>query len=119
MIERKKFKQKKSYFLEYNFIVINMNLIPNTSPELFSLSAVVVGYLLIDDMTANEQNALGNWLMLVGQLVSTNAYYAAVASERNKPNKFNNQDTLKMLEKMVKALKIEVDSLKEEINNHL
>ena len=38
-----------------------MNLIPDTNPKLFSLSAVVVGYLLIDDLTANEQNALGNW----------------------------------------------------------
>ena len=89
-----------------------MNLIPNTTPELFSLSAVIVGYLLIDDMTANEQNALGNWLMLVGQLVSTNAYYAAVVSERNGKNNFNNQDTLRMLEKMLKALEKEVNDIK-------
>ena len=93
-----------------------MSLIPNTSPKLFSLSAVVVGYLLIDDMTANEQNALGNWLMLVGQLISTNAYYAAVASERNSSNNDNsnmsNQDTLKMLEKMLKALNEEVNNIK-------
>ncbi len=92
-----------------------MNLIPNTSPELFSLSAVIVGYLLIDDMTANEQNALGNWLMLVGQLVSTNAYYAAVVTERNRQNTFNNQDTLRILEKMLKALEKEVNDIKKNI----
>ena len=34
--------------------------LPNVSPEFFSLSAVALGYLLIDDLTANEQNALGN-----------------------------------------------------------
>ncbi len=89
-----------------------MRLIPNTTPELFSLSAVIVGYLLIDDMTANEQNALGNWLMLVGQLVSTNAYYAAVVTERNQGNNFNDQDTLRMLEKMLKALEKEVSDIK-------
>ena len=89
-----------------------MNLIPNTTPELFSLSAVIVGYLLIDDMTANEQNALGNWLMLVGQLVSTNAYYANVVTERNRQTNFNNQDTLRMLEKMLKALEKEVNDIK-------
>ena len=89
-----------------------MRLIPNTTPELFSLSAVIVGYLLIDDMTANEQNALGNWLMLVGQLVSTNAYYAAVVTERNGETNFNNQDTLRMLEKMLKALEKEVNDIK-------
>ena len=41
-----------------------MSLIPDVSPKAFSASAVIVGYLLIDDLTANEQNALGNWLML-------------------------------------------------------
>ena len=94
-----------------------MKLIPNTTPELFSLSAVIVGYLLIDDMTANEQNALGNWLMLVGQLVSTNAYYAAVVTERNRQNNFNNQDTLKMLEKIIKALEKEVSDIKKDLYN--
>ena len=93
-----------------------MSLIPNTSPKLFSLSAVVVGYLLIDDMSANEQNALGNWLMLVGQLISTNAYYAAVASERNNNSNMANQDTLKMLEKMLKALNEEVNNIKKDLN---
>ena len=97
-----------------------MNLIPDTNPKLFSLSAVVVGYLLIDDLTANEQNALGNWLMLVGQLVSTNAYYAAVVAERknnlnNKKNNMSDKDTLKMLEKMLKVLEREVNELKKDI----
>lgn len=57
-------------------------MLPNVPPKLFSLSAVVVGYILIDDMTANEQNALGNWLMLVAQVLSTNAFYRQVMQER-------------------------------------
>ena len=57
-------------------------MLPNIPPKLFSLSAVVVGYILIDDMTANEQNAVGNWLMLVAQVLSTNAFYRAVMQER-------------------------------------
>ena len=48
--------------------------LPNIPAKVFSLSAVVVGYLLIDDLTANEQNALGNWLMLAAQVLSTNAF---------------------------------------------
>ena len=67
-----------------------MNLIPNISPKAFSFSAVVVGYLLIDDMTANEQNALGNWLMLVAQVISTNAFYKQVMAERGMDNNNNN-----------------------------
>ena len=68
-----------------------MNLIPNIPPKLFSLSAVAVGYLLIDDTTANEQNALGNWLMLVAQILCTNAFYkhwwSAKRNWRNKKRK--------------------------------
>ena len=55
-----------------------MNLIPNISPKTFSASAIIVGYLLIDNLTANEQNALGNWLMLTAQVLCTNAYYKQV-----------------------------------------
>ena len=57
-------------------------MLPNIPPKLFSLSAIAIGYLLIDDSTANEQNALGNWLMLVAQVLSTNAYYKALMQER-------------------------------------
>lgn len=100
-----------------------MNLIPNISPKLFSFSAVAVGYLLIDDTTANEQNALGNWLMLVAQVLCTNAYYKQVQAERglsndssNNPNSNNdNEQTIQMLKKMVNALNQEIDSIKKSI----
>lgn len=122
-----------------------MNLIPNIPPKLFSGSAVAVGYLLIDDLTANEQNALGNWLMLVAQVLSTNAFYKQVMAERgiyfgsprsnnvqnnsqnnsgfnnsnnqnngcnNKCNSSEEEVSIMMLEKMVRALQKEVDELK-------
>ena len=90
-----------------------MNLIPNIPPKLFSLSAVAVGYLLIDDTTANEQNALGNWLMLVAQVLCTNAFYKQVMQERGLDNNSQtNDDTIIMMQKMVNALKKEIDELK-------
>ena len=115
-------------------------MLPNIPPKLFSLSAVAIGYILIDDTTANEQNALGNWLMLVAQVLSTNAFYRAVMQERgleprestetgrNNSYTFNNQninsntsdnssqnecnDTIVMLEKMIKALEKEIENIK-------
>lgn len=99
-----------------------MNLIPNIPPKLFSLSAVGVGYLLIDDLTANEQNALGNWLMLVAQVLSTNAFYKQVMTERgldksssnkNTSNKnYERDDTIELLKKMIEALESEIQELK-------
>ena len=114
-------------------------MIPNVSPKLFSLSAIAVGYLLIDDSTATEQNALGNWLMLVAQVLSTNAYYKALIQERGKDiietgknnaytfsnnknyrdNSKNNSEydeTLDMLEKMIKAIEKEIFNIKNNIN---
>lgn len=111
-----------------------MSLIPNIPPKLFSLSAVIVGYILIDDTTANEQNALGNWLMLVAQVLSTNAFYKQVMAERglesgptnssniNNPSETSNnnytssqnetEQTLEMLKKMVNALNKEINDIK-------
>lgn len=90
-----------------------MNLIPNIPPKLFSLSAVTVGYLLIDDTTANEQNALGNWLMLVAQILCTNAFYKQVMQERGfDNNKNDSEQTIVMMQKMIDALQKEIDEIK-------
>ena len=53
----------------------------NISPKTYTLSAAIVGFLLIDDTTANEQNALGNWLMLIAQVLCTNAYFLQLKNQ--------------------------------------
>lgn len=98
-------------------------MLPNIPPKLFTLSAVAVGYILLDDATANEQNALGNWLMLVAQLLCTNAFYRQVREERgletNKAKQNTNQntkeETIEMLEKLQKALEKELKTIKNEM----
>lgn len=86
-----------------------MSKLPNVPPKLFSLSAVAIGYLLIDDLSANEQNALGNWLMLVAQVLCTNAYYKQV---KDQSNSLSNEETIVMINKMINALKKEIDDIK-------
>lgn len=88
--------------------------LPNVSAKTFSLSAIIVGYLLIDDLTANEQNALGNWLMLTAQVLSTNAFYKQVQQERNEkpPSTISNEEGVILLKKMVDALNQEIEALK-------
>lgn len=98
-------------------------MLPNVPPKLFTLSAVAVGYILLDDATANEQNALGNWLMLVAQLLCTNAFYRKVREERgletNKAKQNTNQntkeETIEMLEKLQKAIEKELKTIKNEM----
>lgn len=109
-----------------------MNFVPNVPAKVFSGSAVVVGYLLIEDLTANEQNALGNWLMLAAQVLCTNAFYQQVQQERfAKGNNFNNngsnsnnnnsnsnnnlRNEVEMLKKVVNALNKEINELERSI----
>lgn len=92
-----------------------MNLIPNVSPKAFSASAIIVGYLLIDDLTANEQNALGNWLMLTAQVLCTNAFYKQVQQERQTNIDNSKESEIEMLQKMVNALEKELNNLKSNI----
>lgn len=91
-----------------------MSLIPDVSPKAFSFSAIIVGYLLIDDLTANEQNALGNWLMLTAQVLCTNAFYKQVQSERmtKKETSMSQEDSIILLKKMVNALNTEIENIK-------
>ena len=90
-------------------------IIPDVSPKTFTLSAVVIGYLLLDDLTANEQNALGNWLMLVAQLLCTNAFYKQVRQERGIEEIKGNETeaTIQMMQKMMTAMQKEIDNLKQ------
>ena len=92
-----------------------MRIIPDISPKTFTLSAVIIGYLLIDDTTANEQNALGNWLMLIAQVLCTNAFYKQVQQERStSTNLPNTEQTIQMIQKMIDAMSKEIDNLKKQ-----
>ena len=46
-----------------------MNQLPDIHPLSFTLSATIIGYALIDHFKSTEQNAIGNWLMLIGQIL--------------------------------------------------
>lgn len=94
-----------------------MRLIPDVHPKAFSFSAVIIGYLLIDDTTANEQNALGNWLMLIAQVLCTNAFYQQVQAERNGTyqNQQTPEQTIRMIEKMIHAMNKEIENLKKQV----
>lgn len=87
----------------------------NISPKAYTLSATIVGFLLIDDTTANEQNALGNWLMLVAQVLCTNAYFLQLKNQNNQNSQPTNEETIIMMQKMINALTKEVNDLKNKI----
>lgn len=106
----------------------NMRLVPSTPAGEFTLSAIIIGYLLIDEMTPAEQNSLGNWFMLIGQVLSTNSAQQQVLNNRthtsNRSNRHvindsfgedyeNNDD----IEQQMAMLKRAIEKMRQEINN--
>lgn len=62
---------------------------PNMDPHVFSLIAVGVAYALVDELTVNEQNSVGNWLELVGQYMLTHAAQQQLIEARIEKNNIN------------------------------
>lgn len=65
------------------------NFPPNFDPGLFTLAAVAVGAVLVDDFNANEQNSIGNWIIMVGQYILTNAAQQQLIESRIHKNNVN------------------------------
>lgn len=59
---------------------------PNINPELFSITAMIVGLIIEDDFNATELNAIGNWLILVGQTTLTTAAQQQLINTRYQKN---------------------------------
>ncbi len=77
------------------------------SPRVFTLSAFIVGYILIDDLDSSMQNALGNWFMLLGQTLCTNASDHFVKEKRTQAGTIPSREsdyTRKMLDKTKRAI---------------
>lgn len=99
-----------------------MNLVPNVNARTYTLSAFVIGYLLIDDATPAEQNSLGNWFMLIGQVLCTNSAQQQVINNRNGTSNTSNQHILnddenqiEMMNKVIKAMQTEIENLKKNL----
>lgn len=68
---------------------MNQKFPPNIHPTTYNLIAVAVGIVLVGDLNANEQNSLGNWFMLLGQYLATNAAQQQLIESRIENNNIN------------------------------
>lgn len=92
-----------------------MNEELNEQASAFTISAVIVGFFIIPSLNAKQQNDLGNWLMLVGQVLCTNAARIAIlkANETNAPS---HQELIHMFEATITAMQKEIEELKNTVN---
>lgn len=96
-----------------------MNLVPNINSKTFTLSAIIIGYILLDDATPAEQNSLGNWLMLIGQVLCTNSAQQQVLNNRTENSNTSNQHTVNSNTKPSNQNQTNTNSNKEEINSQI
>lgn len=89
---------------------------PSISAQSFTTSAFIIGYLLIDDLNPAEQNSVGNWFMLVGQVLSTNSAQQQVLNNRSQENKDGNHAVNS--DERLSAVKQSVSTMSEVLNRY-
>ncbi len=68
---------------------MDTNFPPNIHPTTYNFIAIAIALLLVDDLNANEQNSLGNWFLLLGQYLATNAAQQQLIESRIENNNIN------------------------------
>lgn len=84
----------------------NFNFIP---PDQFALLAALLGVLLARDLDSNEQNAIGNFFLSLGQTTLTNA----AQTENQKSHNINNDGIWKQID----GLTDQLNDLKKQLRN--
>lgn len=77
------------------------DLISQLTPFEFTLIGTIVAYILTIDLTPTQQNAFGNWLELVGQVMLT----------------YNAQATVNITNDEYNSLLNDIENLKREVEN--
>ncbi len=80
------------------------------TPLEFTTLGTIIGYLISSVLTVSEQNSIGNWFELVGQIILT---FNAQGSNQLPPSPKQYCD----LEKLVYKLNNEINTLKNKINS--
>ena len=79
------------------------NWLDSIPPYEYSLTGVIIAYIIAPNLTNNAQNAFGNWLELVGQIILTISAQARATPETDQYNR---------LLADVENLKAEIERLK-------
>ena len=87
------------------------------NPTTFTLSSVIVGMLATYDLTYPELNALGNWLVLLGDYLLTYAAQEYLIDQKKQRDqdfqeKINNKNNLDYLYDDINKMKEEIEKIK-------
>ncbi len=91
-----------------------MGLISKIPPDPFTISAIIIAYALIEDLTVTEQDSLGNWFQLLGQTLET--YSTQVTAFQQQSGTTATNVSLNKLSQVISKMKEEIDKLKMDSN---
>lgn len=77
-----------------------------------TLAAMVIGYALTYVFNSFEQNAIGNWFMLLGQILETNATFLQMYQSKNQNNTSVRNIDIDDLRRVINIMKEEIDKIK-------
>ncbi len=87
------------------------DFLPNISTTTFTGSAIVIGFLLGKDLSIDEQNAIGEWLMLVGQILQTNTAWMQVLDDRKEKQKQTEEEKMQTIKACVEKMHQKLNNL--------
>lgn len=95
-----------SFCFSYNKLVVLMN---NASSLTFTTTAVLVSYILVEQLTTNQQDIIGGWFNIVGDILSASASWNSAIEEQlndsqNNTNEQTNDDHLEVLKKSIEKI---------------
>lgn len=88
-----------------------------TTSRVNTLAALIMGYVLTYPFNSYVQNALGNWFMLLGQVLETNATFLQLYQSNSSNNNQNNNGNMKheldleQIKEAINIMKKEIDEL--------
>ena len=85
----------------------------NIGPYSFTTSAFLIGLLLVQELSIEEQDSIGNWLQLVGLTMQTYASQQITidASKIDNKDKSNDGSDIEKLKKTIKDIEEELDKI--------
>ena len=85
----------------------------NIEPNSFATSAFLIGLILSQKLSLEEQDSIGNWLQLVGLTMQTYASQQITidASKIDSKDKSNDGSDIEKLKKTIKGIEEELDKI--------
>ena len=85
----------------------------NVGPYSFTTSAFLIGLLLVQELSLEEQDSIGNWLQLVGLTMQTYASQQITIDASKIDNKdiSNDGSDIEKLKKTIKDIEEELDKI--------